>query len=87
LARPSTIPRLYFNEIASQERDDEITKTARQIVSLCVTLKELPYIRYYKSGKQSQVNHRIAIEVEVRSFICLCLRSPTYRGGGGGGLL
>uniref|UniRef100_A0A6A7G2G1 Sec1-like family protein n=1 Tax=Hirondellea gigas TaxID=1518452 RepID=A0A6A7G2G1_9CRUS len=64
LNRPTTIPCLYFNEIASQERDEEITRTARQIVSLCVSLKELPYIRFYKSGKQSQVNHRIAIEVE-----------------------
>eukprot|EP01083_Nonionella_stella_P034022 93124_1 len=66
LNRPTTIPSLYFTKVTVAERDAEIERTASQLVSLCITLKELPYIRYCKRSKGGSICQRLAKEVDKR---------------------
>lgn len=49
--RRLTIPSLFFPETPGEIRRKEIDQTAKQIVSVCVTIKEYPYIRYTNGSK------------------------------------
>eukprot|EP00475_Leptophrys_vorax_P009679 TRINITY_DN1640_c0_g1_i2.p1 TRINITY_DN1640_c0_g1~~TRINITY_DN1640_c0_g1_i2.p1 ORF type:complete len:647 (+),score=199.54 TRINITY_DN1640_c0_g1_i2:196-1941(+) len=49
LGRKGTIPTLYFPS-SERQKSAEIDRTAAQLASLCICLKELPYIRYYDNA-------------------------------------
>ena len=44
--RTQTIPALYYPRLGGDKRIKELAITAHQIISLCVTLGEYPYIRF-----------------------------------------
>jgi syntaxin-binding protein 1 len=47
--RRNTIPALFF-PTSERQRTVEVDRTAQQLASLCVCLKELPYIRYNENA-------------------------------------
>jgi hypothetical protein len=47
--RSDVIPNLYFPK-SERDRTREIDKTAIQLASLCICLKEFPFIRYHESS-------------------------------------
>jgi hypothetical protein len=54
LGRPVNLPIVYqFNKSleATQAYEKEVALSAKQLVTLCVTLGEAPYIRYASSRK------------------------------------
>jgi syntaxin-binding protein 1 len=62
--RPRAIPRLYFGSNNRNERLDELSTTARQLVSLCLTLNEYPHIRYQASNQRNSCSYDLARLVE-----------------------
>jgi hypothetical protein len=73
LDRP-TIPRLYISDTGADEMQRELEVTARNIVSLLITMKEYPHIRYNNTQQQfggKKMCKALAAFVQV----CVCARA------------